>query len=100
MSRRSLSRPARPTRAELAAQQTDLFPEQPIVDVLQPRERVGPRTGVLALLRVRLRSSDAPHLVFHDRHGWYCEEHGALCAAVRLAQEAEVANTDVTRGDA
>lgn len=100
MPRRAPTRPERPTRAELAAQQTDLFPEQPIVDVLQPRASVGPRTGVLALLRVRLRSTDAPHLVFHDRHGWYCEEHGPSCVAVKAAQDAEAELPIETPGDA
>ncbi len=78
----------------LAAQQTDLFPERPQVEALEPRTSVGPRTGVLSLRRVRLRASDAPHLIFHDRHGWYCEEHGADCPAVRAAQEADVPNPE------
>jgi hypothetical protein len=39
------------------------------------------------LVRVRLRPNDAPHLVFHDRHGWYCESHGPSCHAVTLARE-------------
>jgi hypothetical protein len=71
--------------------QIDLFPERPLVERLDPRALVGPRTGVLDLVRVRLRSTDAPHLVFHDRHGWYCEAHGAGCAAVPVAREAEPA---------
>jgi len=39
------------------------------------------------LVRVRLRPNDAPHLVFHDRHGWYCEAHGPSCHAVTLARD-------------
>jgi hypothetical protein len=39
-------------------------------------------------VRVRPRPSDAPHLVFHDRHGWYCEQHGPQCATVKLARDA------------
>lgn len=78
---------ARPARASLVDVQTDLFPEKPVVDALDPRTAVGPRTGVLALLRVVLRSTDAPHLIFHDRHGWYCEEHGPACVAVGVARE-------------
>jgi hypothetical protein len=68
--------------------QLDLFPEKPLVERLDPRANVGPRTGVLVLVRVRMRASEAPHLVFHDRHGWYCETHGPACAAVALAREA------------
>jgi hypothetical protein len=49
---------------------------------------VGPRTAVEHLVRVRWHPAEGPHLVFHDRHGWYCEEHGPGCRAVRLAQEA------------
>ena len=68
--------------------QLDLFPVAPVVEVLDPRSVVGARTGVEHLVRVRPRPTDAPHLVFHDRHGWYCEQHGPQCAAVRLARDA------------
>ncbi len=70
--------------------QFDLFPIKPIVDVLDPRVVVGAATTVAHLVRVRLSPTDAPHLVFHDRHGWYCETHGAECRAVKLAQDAAV----------
>lgn len=79
--------PARPASAWREAQ-TDLFPEKPVIDELDPLVAVGPRTGVLAMVRVVLRASEAPHLVFHDRHGWYCEEHGPTCAAVGVARDA------------
>jgi hypothetical protein len=69
-----------------SAVQIDLFPERPSVERLDPRANVGPRTGVEALVRVRLRAVEAPHLVFHDRHGWYCEAHGATCPAVAVAR--------------
>lgn len=72
----------------LPAVQIELFPETPVVESLDPRANVGPRTGVLALVRVRIRASEAPHLVFHDRHGWYCETHGPTCPAVPIAREA------------
>lgn len=68
--------------------QFDLFPVRPVVDVLDPVTVVGPRTAVEHLVRVRLRPNDAPHLIFHDRHGWYCEAHGPSCAAVALARDA------------
>jgi hypothetical protein len=73
--------------ASVAPAQLDLFPVRPVVDVLDARAVVGPRTGVEHLVRVRLRPNDAPHLVFHDRHGWYCEAHGPSCHAVTLARD-------------
>lgn len=44
----------------------------------------GNGTSVLRIFRVEERSSKAPvyHLVFLDRHGWYCE-HGSQCEAVK-----------------
>ena len=77
-----------PAGAAVSPVQFDLFPVRPVVDVLDPRTIVGPTTGVENLVRVRLRPNDAPHLVFHDRHGWYCETHGPSCHAVTLAREA------------
>jgi hypothetical protein len=85
-SKRTTRRAADPV-APPAAVQIDLFPERPLVERLDPRAHVGPRTGVLALVRVKLRATDAAHLVFHDRHGWYCEAHGAGCPSVPVARE-------------
>jgi hypothetical protein len=79
----------------IAPVQFDLFPVKPVVDVLDARAVVGPRTGVEDLVRVRLRPNDAPHLVFHDRHGWYCESHGPSCHAVTLAREEVKGGTHV-----
>lgn len=71
--------------------QLDLFPVAPVVEILDPRVIVGARTGVEHLVRVRPRLlNHVPHLVFHDRHGWYCETHGAQCASVKLARDAVV----------
>lgn len=89
-SRRSSKGGRKSAAAELsliAPPQLDLFPVKPVVDVLDAKAIVGPRTGVEHLVRVRPRPNDAPHLVFHDRHGWYCEAHGPSCHAVVLAQE-------------
>lgn len=72
--------------AALSAPQLDLFPTRPQVESLDPRSIVGARTGVQAVVRVRFAPSAPVHLVFHDRHGWYCEEHGAECAAVGVAR--------------
>ncbi len=67
--------------------QFDLFPVRPIVEPLDPLTVVGPRTGVERLIRIRFRPNEAPHLVFHDRHGWYCEADGPTCPAVALARD-------------
>lgn len=74
--------------------QLDLFPVRPVVERLDPRRVVGPNTGVEAIVRVRLRPNAPTHLVFHDRHGWYCEAHGAECAAVAMARDDAQAATD------
>jgi hypothetical protein len=66
----------------------DLFPFPPVIEPLDPRSAIGSHTGVERLIRVRLRPAENPHLVFHDRHGWYCEVHGPHCEAVRVAKRA------------
>ena len=50
---------------------------------LVPQTVCGPRTRVQRVFRVEEREDAASqtHLVFNDRHGWYCE-HGADCPAV------------------
>ena len=50
---------------------------------LDPFEMCGPGTSVARLFRVdeRVNGSASSHLVFYDRHGWYCE-HGRTCPAV------------------
>lgn len=75
------------TQPAVPAKQMDMFPEQPVVERLDPVAVVGPRTGATAVIRVRLRSVESPHLIFHDRHGWYCDTHGAACEAVSVARE-------------
>ena len=85
---RTPKRPSAKIDVPVAAVQIDLFPIKPIVEVLDPRKVVGESTSVQHLVRVKFRPSDAPHLVFHDRHGWYCESHGPACASVKLAQDA------------
>jgi hypothetical protein len=53
------------------------------VKELDPFAICGPRTSVVHLFRVdeRVDGTNATHLVFFDRHGWYCE-HGRNCRAV------------------
>ncbi|MFL5560128.1 MAG: hypothetical protein ACJ79K_01520 [Gemmatimonadaceae bacterium] len=55
---------------------------------LDPLRVCGGRTSVVQLFRVEEQLIDAKpagarqvHLVFNDRHGWYCE-HGRSCHAV------------------
>ena len=67
--------------------QFDMFPEKPEVMRLNPRSVAGAQTSVVEIVRVRMRSIEPPHLIFHDRHGWYCETHGVHCAAVALAKK-------------
>ena len=67
--------------------QFDMFPEKPEVVRLNSRNMAGTRSSVVEIVRVRMRPVEPPHLVFHDRYGWYCETHGVHCAAVTLAKE-------------
>jgi hypothetical protein len=56
---------------------------------LDPRRKCGAGTTVQLLFRVDERSVDkrsTTHLVFFDRHGWYCE-HGRTCPAVGHARK-------------
>lgn len=74
-------RPTRPGRKSV---------ERTIVRVraLDPFRKCGPGTSVERLIRVDElvdRRVEA-HLVFLDRHGWYCE-HGRTCHAVGHARK-------------
>ncbi|MCU0650245.1 MAG: hypothetical protein MUF00_19820 [Gemmatimonadaceae bacterium] len=68
------------------ARQLDLFDRPPIVEVLDPRAHVGDRSRVQTLCRVAFAIPPSTHLVFHDRHGWYCSQHGPHCEAVEVAR--------------
>lgn len=84
------SRPLPPVSAGptvLPPGQLDLFPESPHIERLNPKQVAGQRTAVVELVRVRIRSTEPVHLIFHDRHGWYCETHGPGCVAVVYARE-------------
>jgi hypothetical protein len=55
--------------------------------MLNPIDKCGPGTSVERLYRIDEIGQGVPkrvHLVFFDRHGWYCE-HGRDCAAVSHA---------------
>jgi hypothetical protein len=62
-------------------------PPAPVVRVavkaLDPLRKCGPGTSVQLLYRVdeSIDGRSTTHLVFFDRHGWYCE-HGRNCPAV------------------
>ena len=62
----------------------------PKIDIkeLDPIRKCGAGTSVTVLLRVieRLDGESRSHLVFFDKHGWYCD-HGRSCPAVALARK-------------
>ena len=66
--------------------------ETPVVRVavkpLDPLRKCGPNTTVQFLYRVdeQVDGRSTAHLVFFDRHGWYCE-HGRTCPAVGHARK-------------
>lgn len=70
----------------LRAPQLELFPDPPQIEGLDPRRVGGAGTRVQGVWMVRYRGERAGHRVFHDRHGWYCDVHGARCPAVADAQ--------------
>jgi hypothetical protein len=78
---------ARAGRRPLAAKPT---PERKVVRVLDldPFEKCGRGTSVQRLIRVdeMIDHARQAHLVFFDRHGWYCE-HGPTCPAVGHARK-------------
>ena len=66
--------------------------QPPVVKVavksLDPLRKCGPKTTVQFLYRVdeQVDGRSTAHLVFFDRHGWYCE-HGRSCPAVGHARK-------------
>jgi hypothetical protein len=59
-----------------------------VVKPLEPRHKCGSGTSVQLLFRVdeTVDGRSTKHLVFFDRHGWYCE-HGRHCPAVGHAKK-------------
>jgi hypothetical protein len=55
---------------------------------MDPIEMCGKGTSVTQLFRVQeqLDQTRINHLVFFDRHGWYCE-HGKQCGVVKDVQK-------------
>ena len=58
------------------------------VKAVDPIEMCGKGTTVTRLYRVeeKLDNTRIHHLVFFDRHGWYCE-HGKQCSVVKDVQK-------------
>jgi hypothetical protein len=72
-------------RGRKTARGRDTGVQQRKVRILEkdPQLVCGKGTTVVRLFRVeeRLERDRVMHLVFNDRHGWYCE-HGPQCVAV------------------
>jgi hypothetical protein len=58
------------------------------ISAMDPAQKCGKGTTVTQLYRVeeRLDQTRIHHLVFFDRHGWYCE-HGKQCGVVKDVQK-------------
>lgn len=88
--RKSTSKKALPgKRGRTAAAKAPLPVPKFRVTVLDPRKKCGAGTSVQQLFRISEEAAGVAarsHLVFLDRHGWYCE-HGRECPAVRHAQK-------------
>lgn len=71
----------------------DVRPAEPArvvqIKALDPLVACGRHTSVKHLFRLReqVEGTRTVHLVFYDKHGWYCE-HGRSCHAVTLVQRA------------
>ena len=60
------------------------LPREIYIKALDPLRKCGPNTSVMHMFRVDESiggAHAATHLVFYDRHGWYCV-HGRTCQAV------------------
>jgi hypothetical protein len=80
-SRSTRARPSAPATPP-PPPQLEMFPESVLVEPLDPQRVSGARTRVRGVWRVRYETEPRAHRVWHDRHGWYCEEHGPHCRAV------------------
>jgi hypothetical protein len=79
----------RPARAIAKREQRLTTPRPPArIRELDPQALCGIGTSVMQLYRVDELPTDAAsvHLVFFDRHGWYCE-HGPDCPAVAAVRK-------------
>jgi hypothetical protein len=84
--------PRKGVLALLPARKGRPAPPPPVVRVavreLDPQRKCGAGTSVQFLYRVdeTVDGRSTAHLVFFDRHGWYCE-HGRTCPAVGHARK-------------
>ena len=62
--------------------QLEFFPIAVAITRLKARAVLGAATRVHGVWKVEYPGERRPHLVYHDRHGWYCEEHGPGCRSV------------------
>lgn len=62
----------------------DMFPDPVRVE---PLAQPGRGTTVRGKYRVDMGRRGGTHVVYDDRHGVYCEEHGRECAAVGALAE-------------
>lgn len=89
---KSMSRVKSIGKARSKAQQGRVQAPTPVVRVavkpLEPQAKCGAGTSVQYLFRVdeTVDGRTTAHLVFYDRHGWYCE-HGRNCPAVGHAKK-------------
>jgi len=74
--------------------QFDLFPERVTVEPVDTRAAAGDRSKVKAIYVVQFERQPGKHQVFHDRHGWYCADHGPKCPAVQAAKSRVRRNAD------
>ena len=75
-----------PVAPTSSVNQFDLFPERVTVDRVDARTAAGERSHVKAIFVVQYERQKGRHQVFHDRHGWYCAEHGPSCPAIEAAR--------------
>ena len=75
-------------RAGRGAQQRNDASRMVKIKPMDPAAMCGSGTSVTRLFKVeeRLDRTRIHHLVFFDRHGWYCE-HGRQCGAVKDVQK-------------
>lgn len=76
-----------PRRRTDSEDQFDLFPARPEIEPLDPAVVASSGPNVKGIWRVRLGHARELHMVYHDRHGWYCAEHGRDCVAVRTVRD-------------
>jgi hypothetical protein len=86
------TRTRKPVLKVAAGRKTRPEPPPPVVRItvreLDPQRKCGMGTSVQMLFRVdeTVDGRASAHLVFFDRHGWYCE-HGRTCPAVAHARK-------------